>query len=176
MLETQPTSTVGTLGKTAINDGYALSYNSKGRGNSAVALFDQTISLGPEVGDQVKVSFDFRVWRDSPNANTFEQPDDAELRFGLFQDTDNQLGLTNPVAGPDVAGVKTGAVWGQDDGYFDGTRGSLPGYGQQHRQRRRSRLVGESRDRESQWPIPSYCSQWRWVADRRRNECCRFRC
>ena len=132
MLETQPTSTPGGLGKTAIDDGYALSYNSKGRGNSAAAFFDQTISLGHEVGDQVKVSFDFRVWRDAPNANSFEQPDDAELRFGLFQDTDEQLGQTNPVAGPDVDldmngsyETMTSAVWGQDDGYFDGTRGNI---------------------------------------------------
>ena len=133
MLETQPTSTAGGLGVTAIDDGYGLSYNSKGRGNSAAALFGERIELGPEVGDQVKVSFDLRVWRDAPNANSFEQPDDGELRFGLYQDTDNQLGLTNPVAGPDVDldmngsfETRTSAVWGQDDGYFDGTRGSIP--------------------------------------------------
>ncbi len=132
MLETQPTSTPGGLGKTAINDGYALSYNSKGRGNSAAAFFDQTISLGPLVGDQVKVSFDFRVWADAPNANSFEQPADAELRFGLFKDLDNQLGQTNPVAGVDMDldmngsfETMTSAVWGQDDGYFDGTRSSI---------------------------------------------------
>ena len=132
-METQPTSTAGGLGVTAIDDGYALSYNSKGRGNSAAALFGERIELGPEVGDQVKVSFDLRVWRDAPNANSFEQPDDGELRFGLYQDTDNQLGLTNPVAGPDVDldmngsfETRTSAVWGQDDGYFDGTRGSIP--------------------------------------------------
>ncbi|MDZ4657556.1 MAG: PEP-CTERM sorting domain-containing protein [Bythopirellula sp.] len=131
MLETKPTTTVGGLATTAINNGYALSYNSKGRGNSAAAFFDETISLGPEVGDQVKVSFDFRVWRDAPNANAVEQPDDADIRFGLFQDTDNQLGLTNPVAGKDTIApvTQTPAVWGQEDGYFDGTRGSLPASG-----------------------------------------------
>ncbi|QEG36464.1 PEP-CTERM sorting domain-containing protein [Bythopirellula goksoeyrii] len=132
MLETQPTTTTGGLNTTAINDGYALSYNAKGRGNSAAAIFGQTISLGPQVGDKVKVSFDWRVWRDAPNANSFVQPDDAQLRFGLFQDTDGQLGQTNPVAGPDVDldmngsfETMTSAVWGQDDGYFDGTRGSV---------------------------------------------------
>lgn len=133
MLETQPTTTPGGLGITAIDDGYALSYNSKGRGNSAAAFFDERIELGPEVGDQVKVSFDFRPWRDAPNANSFEQPDDGELRFGLFQDTDNQLGMSNPVAGPDVDldmngtfETRTSAVFGQDDGYFDGTRTNIP--------------------------------------------------
>ncbi|TWU24558.1 PEP-CTERM sorting domain-containing protein [Bythopirellula polymerisocia] len=125
MVETQPTSVAGGLGTTAINDGYALSYNSKGRGNSMTAIFGQTVSLGPEVGDQVKVSFDFRVWADAPNANAVQQPDDAQLRFGLFQDTDSQLGQINPVAGPDVDGAMTSARWGFDDGYFDGTRGSI---------------------------------------------------
>ncbi len=127
MLETKPTSTTGGLGITAINDGYALSYNSKGRGNSIAAFFDETIELGDEVGDQVKVSFDLRVWRDAPNANAVEQPDDAELRFGLFQDTDSQLGDTNPVAGRDTMApvTQTPAVFGQDDGYFDGTRGNI---------------------------------------------------
>ena len=29
-----------------------------------------TIALGPKVNDQVKVSFDFRVWMSAPNFNT----------------------------------------------------------------------------------------------------------
>jgi MYXO-CTERM domain-containing protein len=120
MLETKPTSTVGGLGVTAIDDGYALSYNSRGRGTSIAGFFNDTIELGPQVGDQVKVSFDVRIWRDAPTANTFEQPMDAELRFGLFQDTDNQLGTTNPVAGRNF----TPAVWGQADGGFEGLRSS----------------------------------------------------
>jgi hypothetical protein len=120
MLETKPTSTPGGLGATAIDDGYALSYNSRGRGTSIAGFFDETIELGPEVGDQVKVSFDIRIWRDAPTANTFEQPMDAELRFGLFQDTDNELGMTNPVAGRNF----TPAVWGQEDGGFEGNRTS----------------------------------------------------
>ncbi len=125
MLETKPTSTVGGLGVTAIDDGYALSYNSRGRGTSIAGFFNETIELGPEVGDQVKVSFDVRIWRDAPTANAFEQPMDAELRFGLFQDTDNELGMTNPVAGRNF----TPAVWGQEDGGFEGNRtsGSIVG-------------------------------------------------
>lgn len=126
MLETKPISTVGGLGVPAIDDGYALSYNSRGRGTSIAGFFGQTIELGPEVGDQVKVSFDFRIWRDAPTANLFEQPMDAELRFGLFQDTDSELGMTNPVAGRTVGGVNSPAVWGQDDGGFEGNRSSVP--------------------------------------------------
>ena len=132
-LETKPTSVVGGLGATAINDGYALSVNSRGRGTSAVAFFDGDytngnqgrISLGTLVGDQVKVSFDFRVWADASHANgSLDRPWDAELRFGLFQDTDNQLGMSNPVAGRDqgIGGPKTAAVWGQDDGWFEGAQ------------------------------------------------------
>jgi hypothetical protein len=120
MLETKPISMPGGLGVTAINDGYALSYNSRGRGTSIAGFFNNTIELGQEVGDQVKVSFDFRVWRDAPAANAFEQPVDAELRFGLFQDTDDELGDTNPVAGRNF----TPAIWGQADGGFEGNRWS----------------------------------------------------
>jgi hypothetical protein len=118
MLETKPTSTPGGLGVTAINNGHALSYNSRGRGTSIAGFFNNTIELGPQVGDQVKVSFDVRVWRDAPTDNAFDQPENAELRFGLFQDTDDQLGDTNPVAGRNF----TPAVWGQADGGFEGNR------------------------------------------------------
>ncbi len=126
MLGTTAVGPAGALGATAINDGYALSYNSKGRGSSIAAFFDQTISLGPEVGDSVKVSFDFRIWRDSPNANNVLAPEDAELRFGLYQDTGNQLGQTNPVAGRAFDSNNDGfldaqpAVWGQEEGRFEG--------------------------------------------------------
>jgi hypothetical protein len=125
----QETKTVanGGLGVTAINNGYAMSWNSKGRGSTAAAFFDQNIALGHTVGDQVKVSFDYRIWRDAPNANTVEAPADALLRFGLYQDTDHQLGMTNPSAGRDVGGVMQPAVWGQQDGWFEGTRASLGG-------------------------------------------------
>jgi len=125
MLETKPNSTLGGLGVTAIDDGYALSYNSRGRGTSIAGFFNETIELGPQVGDQVKVSFDVRIWRDAPTDNAFDQPENAELRFGLFQDTDNQLGMTNPVAGRNF----TPAVWGQADGGFEGNRlnPSVPG-------------------------------------------------
>ncbi|TWT99465.1 hypothetical protein Pla108_04040 [Botrimarina colliarenosi] len=111
----------------AINDGYAMSWESSGGGSTASGFFDRRIHLGPQVGDEVKVSFDFRIWRDAPNANNMLVPLLGELRFGLFQDTDNQLGMTNPFAGRQVdenglpiTGLKP-AVWGQDEGMFEGS-------------------------------------------------------
>lgn len=110
----------------AIDSGYAMSWESRGGGSSAAGFFDQTIELGPEVGDEVKVSFDFRLWRDAPNANASLEPLAGEFRFGLFQDTDNQLGMTNPFAGrqEDLNGDgfvdDVPAIWGQEEGFFEG--------------------------------------------------------
>ncbi len=111
-----------TPGVPALDDGYAMAFESKGRGSSATAMFGQRVALGPEVGDQVKVGFDFRTWQSVPNLNTFTPPILGELRFGLYQDTDNQLGMTNPFAGaPDpVSGIPTPAVWGEENGFFRG--------------------------------------------------------
>lgn len=133
MLETQ-SGTTGGLGIEAIDTGYAMSWESRGGGSHAAGFFDQTIALGPNVGDEVKVSFDFRIWRDAPNANTELEPEIGELRFGLFQDTDNQLGQTNPFAGKEEDpgtgfAVPTPAVWGQDEGSFGGRITGLYGAG-----------------------------------------------
>ena len=119
-------------------DGYAMSWESKGGGSSVAGFFDQNIELGPEVGDEVKVSFDFRLWGDTPNAEEL-MPDASELRFGLYQDTDNQLGMENRYAGrqvddngdplsdptnlltpEDLTDSFRPAVWGQDEGLFHG--------------------------------------------------------
>lgn len=111
----------------SLDSGYAMTWESRGGGSSAVGFFDQTIELGPEVGDEVKVSFDFRFWDDASNANPSLEPVSAELRFGLFQDTDNQLGQTNPFAGRQVDLNNDGfvddvpAVWGQEEGFFEGS-------------------------------------------------------
>ncbi len=109
-------------GVPALNSGNAMAWDSKGRGSSATAFFGQRVSLGPEVGDQIKVGFDFRTWQSSPNANNFTPPELAELRFGLYQDTDNQLGMINSFAGKpdDLSGIPTAAVWGEEDGHFRG--------------------------------------------------------
>ncbi|QDT67887.1 hypothetical protein MalM25_07950 [Planctomycetes bacterium MalM25] len=135
MVETQ--NGTGGLGIDAIDDGYAMSWESRGGGSVAAGFFDRTISLGPEVGDKVSVSFDFRVWRDAPNVNSGadmnNSPSFGELRFGLYEDTDDQLGMTNPEAGRQVdsegnpiAGFVP-AIWGQEEGLFEG---NLAGTGQ----------------------------------------------
>ena len=118
--------TQGALPETAfvqaLDSGYAMAWESKGRGSSATAFFDREIALGPEEGDQVKVGFDFRTWQSAPNENSFTPPELGSLRFGLYQDTDEQLGTVNPFAGrPDeLSGIPSAAVWGQDHGHFRG--------------------------------------------------------
>ena len=118
-----------------INSGLALSLEGKGRATSHTGFFDPTptpgvandqrLTLGLNVGDEVKVSFDWRIWESAPNANTPVLPDLAQLRFGLFQDTDHQLGSTHAFAGPLGA---SSAVWGQENGHF---RGDFSGGGTQ---------------------------------------------
>ncbi|MEM8681768.1 MAG: hypothetical protein AAGF97_20655, partial [Planctomycetota bacterium] len=81
-----PDSTHASYPVPSFDSGYAMAYDSKGRGSSATAFFGETIALGPEVGDQVKVSFDFRVWLSGPNQNSQSPPRNAALRFGLFED------------------------------------------------------------------------------------------
>lgn len=140
MLETS--NGTGGLGIQAIDSGYAMSWESRGGGSSAAGFFDRSIALGSEVGDQVKVNFDFRIWRDAPNLNgnnTNNVPNFGELRFGLFQDTDNQLGQVNPFAGRQVdsEGVPLGdqlnefqpATWGQEEGMFEGSLTGAQGVG-----------------------------------------------
>ena len=127
MLETTAIGPPGALGKTAINSGNALSVNSRGGGSSTAAFFDESVALGPAEGDSIKVSFDFRVWRDASSANAQVVPEAAEVRFGLYQDTDNQLGTTNPISGrgdKNMAGtgynLNVPTVWGQEEGWFEG--------------------------------------------------------
>lgn len=106
----------------ALDSGYAMAWDSKGRGSSATAFFDQVVQLGPEEGDQVKVGFDFRTWQSSPNANDFTPPENGTLRFGLYQDTDGQLGTSNAFAGKPnpLSGIPGPAIWGQEEGHFRG--------------------------------------------------------
>lgn len=126
----------GTRVAGAINSGLALAAEAKGRANQFAGFFDQTVSLGPEVGDEVKLSFDFRLWFSAPNLNTQQSinhiPAIGEIRFGLYQDTDNQLGMSHPEAGrPDENGQPTSAVWGQDNGNFRGDLGDIDAVGAQ---------------------------------------------
>ncbi len=97
--------------------GYALSYEAKGGGSSAIGAFGQSIAVGPNVGDKVVVSFDFRI---NPNTvNPTPPPANSQLRWGLFQDTDSQLGMSANVGQGNVS-----AVWGSEDGLW---RDSSPG-------------------------------------------------
>ncbi len=109
-----------------LGSGQALALESKGRGSSAAGFFGQRVELGPNVGDQLKLSFDYRFWPDSPNPEGM--PNSAQMRFGLFQDTDNQLGQTADVGpfNPDTGlpDENTTVTWGEDDGEW---RGSDPG-------------------------------------------------
>ncbi|MEM8945385.1 MAG: hypothetical protein AAGD11_09390 [Planctomycetota bacterium] len=114
----------------ALDSGLALGFEGKGRGRSISGFFETdgdystkegTISLGPKVDDEIKVSFDFRVWLSAPNFNTGDSinhvPARGEIRFGLYEDADDQLGQTNLFAGG--TGILD-AVWGEDDGGFRG--------------------------------------------------------
>jgi hypothetical protein len=97
------------------NDGLALAVESRGGGSSFIGRFPQSVDLGPMAGDKVVVSVDFRTWRESPNPTP--PPVFNELRWGLFEDTDNEFGMTGPfgvgfVAAPPGATVE----WGKEDG------------------------------------------------------------
>jgi hypothetical protein len=75
-------------------------------------FFGQTITLGPNVGDKLVVSFDHRNL-DLGNPDSLQGSRFTTLRFGLWQDSDNQLG-TQTTDGDGVT-----ATWGEDDGHFD---------------------------------------------------------
>jgi hypothetical protein len=75
-------------------------------------FFGQTITLGPNVGDKLVVSFDHRNL-DLGNPDSLAGSQFTTLRFGLWQDSDNQLG-TETIDGDGVT-----ATWGEDDGRFD---------------------------------------------------------
>jgi hypothetical protein len=82
-------------------------------------FFPSTITLGPDIGDKLVVSFDMRVTSAlfPPSAST--GLDFATLRFGLWQDTDDQLGMASVdgLVGNPLPSRPT--VWGQTDGYFE---------------------------------------------------------
>ena len=54
-------------------------------------------------------------------------PQIGDFRFGLYQDTDNQLGQTNSIAGAN----STPAIWGQQNGNFRGDSGTVAAHGDQ---------------------------------------------
>jgi hypothetical protein len=112
----------------AIDDGLALGVELKGRTEPAAGFFGRRIELGDAVDDEVKVSFDFRIWYSAPNFNSNalnHVPQIGDFRFGLYQDTDNQLGQTNTIGGAN----NTPAVWGQQNGNFRGDSGTVGAHG-----------------------------------------------
>lgn len=100
-----------------LQSGYALAYDSKGRGSSTVGMFVDPITIGANVGDKVLAEFDIRVWTKAVFTNDPPTPLSAELRWGLFQDTDNQFGQSNSVGpgSPSFPPVPPASiVWGHD--------------------------------------------------------------
>ena len=125
----------------ALNSGLALGIESKGRTRSVTGFFERdqsysaatggngkqdTVAVGPNVDDTLTVSFDFRVWMSAPNYNEGDTnnhtPNRGELRFGIHQDADDELGGSHIGAGPVIDGVPNPRIWGQEPGWFRGDR------------------------------------------------------
>jgi len=95
-----------------LHHGYALGVESRGTGSSMMGRFPQSIAVGPVAGDKLVVSLDFRTWLEASNSNgATGNLSFNELRWGVFQDTDHELGTAANV-GKNGASV----VWGRDDG------------------------------------------------------------
>jgi len=66
------------------NHGLALGVESSGGGSSFIGRFGQSIALGPNVGDRVVASVDWRHWREADNNVSNTPGTSHELRWGLF--------------------------------------------------------------------------------------------
>jgi hypothetical protein len=98
------------------NSGLALSVEPRGGGGSFIGRFPSSVDLGPVAGDKVVVSFDFRYWRESTNRIEFPSAFDT-LRWGIYEDTDNEFGMTAPYGDGAVSAPPGATVeWGKDDG------------------------------------------------------------
>jgi hypothetical protein len=97
------------------NHGLALGVESRGGGSSFMGRFGQSITLGTATNDKVVISLNFRSWAES-NAPT-TAPQINEIRWGVYQDTDHELGQTAAV-GSGLVSAPPGAtvMWGRDDG------------------------------------------------------------
>ncbi|MEL7472599.1 MAG: hypothetical protein AAGK04_04715 [Planctomycetota bacterium] len=94
-----------------INSGNALFSQSRGSNAELAGFFGSQVSLGSNIGDTMTLSFDLRL--NAASEPLTDLSDSAELRFGLYTDSDNELG--------------TGG-WGTSDGDFD-SGSSSPGVG-----------------------------------------------
>jgi hypothetical protein len=117
------------------NDGLALGVETRGGGSPIMGRFPQSVELGLEEGDMVVASVDFRSWSESntPAAH----PVINEIRWGLFEDTDGELGESAPYGDGWFNNGGNGAtvVWGRDDGNWyksdpgaEGDKGIHVGY------------------------------------------------
>jgi len=98
------------------NHGLALGVESRGGGSSFIGRFGQSIALGSAAGDKVVVSVDWRIWREA-NDNTSAPGSTNALRWGIYQDTDNEFGQTAPYGSGFVSAPPGATVmWGRDDG------------------------------------------------------------
>jgi hypothetical protein len=106
------------------NDGLALGVETRGSGSPIMGWFQQSVDLGPTAGDKVIVSVDFRGWAESNNPTSLTVA--QEIRWGLFEDTDNELGSTAPYGDGFVTSPPGDTVmWGRDDGnWFKSTPGA----------------------------------------------------
>lgn len=104
------------------NSGLALGYEGKGNGSSMIGAFGQPVVLGPDVGNMIVVKIDARWWFEADNDEGL--PAVGEMRWGLFQDTDDELGLFDTVGLIDPNGVQASVEWGAEDGDW---RSNQPG-------------------------------------------------
>jgi hypothetical protein len=106
----------GDVDSAGLMSGYALGYEAKGSGSSIAGFFGQNVAI-PAVGDEITAKFDIRIWTQSNNPTA--APLAGELRWGVFQDTDSQFGMTAN-EGLDSGAGQAPVVWGPDTGENDG--------------------------------------------------------
>jgi hypothetical protein len=110
------------------NHGLALGVESRGTGSTFMGRFGQSIALGSAAGNKVVVSFDWRHWREA-NDNVSNTPGtNNEFRWGLYQDTDGELGQTAAYGSGFVSSPPGATVmWGRDDGNWFGSQPGAEG-------------------------------------------------
>ena len=106
------------------NNGLALGYEAKGTGSLMMGNFGQSVVLGPDVGNLIRVKIDMRFWQESANPVGAANPGD--IRWGIFQDTDSELGMITDAGQADPnTGVQAMIEFGAEDGDW---RGNEPGH------------------------------------------------
>ncbi|MEN1679631.1 MAG: hypothetical protein AAGJ46_08555 [Planctomycetota bacterium] len=83
--------------------GNAVAVEARGSNSELMGVIGQPFALGSAIGDKVVLSFDFRI--EGSNLG-------GDLRFGLYEDTDNEFGQGG---------------WGESDGDFDNNNPGVRG-------------------------------------------------